>query len=286
MTSSTLVLGQEFQQPLAHTILPVAVVNVQKFPAGATSLRIVGYFPISETEFDGTETSFTLASGDVQVSSVRYPQGLRRTIDNEGTERLNEYMVAVWPQSGVDAEPWRGHPEFIPFQNTGYFRRWSQPSSGAILNYGTGVLLGSIWQNMAIRSDAADPVVPPVVPGDDGTLRWVASMDIASTGHPCDFFDFNWWDTFQADPPPNLDLNTVVPLRISTVSNPDTGEFKAAVLQRQTIVPGGAPVFTDIRIIKMVDSPPAGDYTFEFRIFMNHEGVELSHDVELTLTVV
>ncbi len=289
MSSSTLIFGQPFAAPIKHTILPVVErvigrkVGVLPPPASA---RIVGYLPIAETEFDGTETTFTVqggAGGVVNVSSLRLPTKVQ---DGSTFHQVQEYMVAYYDQPASHYAPWLGYPSFINTDDTGYYSWWSLPTITRTHHYGRGVLFGSLWSRMNIYP-APTPVTPPNPPGENGTLRWAASMNLSSASRDCAFFDFNWMALFQATPPPGTLPGQQTPLSIMVTSQPPDGEFKAAVLQRQTILPGGGVVFDTVRIIRMQDNVVAKDYEFEFAISqVDSEGRITTTDVTLVLTVV
>ena len=289
MSSSTLTFGQPFEAPIKHTILPVVErvigrkIGVLPPPASA---RIVGYLPIAETEFDGTETTFQVQAGpggSVNVSSLRLPTKVQ---DGSTFHQVQEYMVAYYDQPESNSAPWLGYPSFISADDTGYYSRWSLPTITRKHHYGRGVLFGSLWSRMNIYPAPVDPG-PPTPPGENGTLRWAASMNIASAGRECAFFDFNWMTLFQATPPPGFQPGQLTPLSIVPTSQPEEGEFKAAVLQRQTILPGGGVVFDTVRIVRMLDNVVAKDYTFDFAITqVDQEGRIGTTNVTLTLTVV
>jgi hypothetical protein len=289
MSSSTLIFGQPFAAPIKHTVLPVIErvigrqVGVLPPPASA---RIVGYLPIAETEFTGTETTFTVqagAGGAVNVSSLRLPTKVQ---DGSGLHQVQEYMVAYYDQPESSGQPWLGYPSFIGTDDTGYYSWWSLPTITRFHHYGRGVLFGSLWSRMNIYPAPAS-TNPPTPPGENGTLRWAASMNLASAGNECAFFDFNWMELFQSNPPPGTMPGQLTPLAIMVTAQPEDGEFKAAVLQRETVLPGGGVVYNTVRIIRMLDNVVAQDYEFTFQISqVDTEGRMGTTDVTLTLTVV
>src|SRR5690606_18887278 len=101
VTMSTLTLGQEFASPVTQTILPVAeIITGSTRNGNVASARIVGFYPLSPTEFTGLETSVALASGQVATTSVRLPAA-------NGVQP--EYLVARFSNHEANQEAWRGH---------------------------------------------------------------------------------------------------------------------------------------------------------------------------------
>lgn len=277
--------GIQFGQPLAvpskQTLLPII----------ESTGRVSGFFPIASTTFNGTETSFALASGDVTITTVTLPPKVMTNVNDE--QRVEQWMGAFYDTTESPLEPWRGYSEWVDptFPNTlGYYAWWSMPTIHIIKHFSNGAYIDSLIHNMGdyVNQNAAPNNPPPDV--TDGTIRWATVLNEQSFEQDCSFIDFNWITLFQAAllADPTQPGSTVVPLSISTVSNPPGGFFKASVLQGsggQVILPGGGPVFNTIRILRLQD-PPAGPYVFNFEVTSTRDNIALTSPVTLTMTVV
>lgn len=225
-----------------------------------------GWYPITETEFDGTETSFTLPDCDVPLQSV--------TVDTDNP--VKQFMAAVWSKD----TPWNMAPwasASLVSAGDGYYRWWSMPTQTWTLHYGKGVFLTGLTNNLNSAGAAANPPspLPPVV--TPVTLNWQATIANSLFTLDCAFFDFNWVSLIA---PTAGDR----PVRIEVIANP-TGSpspLLAKVLGIPTAVGPGNVRFDTIRILKNKDLIESGDYEFTFKIY-NQSG--LSTNVAFTLTV-
>lgn len=275
---SSIQYGLALAAPSKQTLLPVML------PSG----KVYGFFPIASTTFTGAETTFALANGSVAITTVTLPPKVSTNI--HGENRVQQYMAAVFPTNTERTQPWRGYPELVPVDipnDIGYYSWWSMPVTMWFNHFGKGAFLDSMTSGMAnFVPSAADEQDPPTITTPK-TLEWACTMNLQAFTEECAFFDFNWVALFnavaQADP--TAFGNGVIPLSISTVSNPATGEFKASVVQGhggQTIVPGGGVQFNTVRILRLHD-PEAGAYVFNFAVTDN---LGQSVPAVLTLTIV
>lgn len=302
--TSRVTFGVTFPQPVKQTLLPI----MTAFD------RIVGFFPITSTTFTGTETSFTLASGEIPITSVALPPKNNTSFIDENRQQY--FMVAYWPEGDGslstgninslpwhadpdaptkvlttfrDLEPWRGYAEFVDGakpNGLGYYSWWSMPAVLWLHHFSRGVYLDSMVNDMNNPIITPDPQPDPT-PVTPQSLKWVCTASKESFLIDCAFFDFNWVTQFQVSYPQDQDQygNCRVPMSIEVVSNPPEGYFKATVVQSvQTIIAGGSAVFDTIRILRLED-PTAGDYTFNFNIKLSNNGVAVTLPVTLTLTV-
>lgn len=276
MSSNGLQFGLPLNKPSIQSVLPIVM------PSGS----VKGFYPITSTTFAGTETEFTLSDGQVPIVSVTLPTKVQDGVGKTGTGYgVSQYMAAQWPANEEGLEPWVGFKELVNTDNTGYYRWWSMPTESIMLHFGRGVLIDSFLVNMNKY-----PLVPaspeaPVV--SNATLRWACSLDVVTFAEECAFFDFAWMPLFDAAFTAYPD-GSVIPLSISTVSNPVGGIFKASIVQGfggQQYLPGGSPFFSTVRILKLQDAAP-GTYDFAFSVSATIDGVVLSTPVTLTLTVV
>lgn len=268
--------GLALAQPSRQTLLPIMM------PSG----KIYGFFPIAAQTFAGTETTYALAEGSVPVTTVTLPP--KNLTNIQGEQRVEQFMVAQWSSVKESLAPWRGYAAFIDVavpNVLGYYAWWSMPVTSWFRHFGKGVYLDSLSVGMALLNPGTVPTEPPTVVTPQ-VLTWATSMDAQSFATDCAFFDFRWDLLFetavQADP--TQQGNGVIPLSISTVSNPPGGFFKASVVQGgggQTIVPGGGVVFNTVRILRLQDPAP-GTYTFDFAVSDN---LGRTTPAVLTLTV-
>ena len=276
---STIRTGVEFATPVKQTILPVAeVIRGQTRNGEVASAHIVGFFPISETSFTGLETSFSLSTGTVKITSIRLPS---LTTDT----RVQEYMVAEYSNHEANQEAWRGHASFVSNEESGYYSQWILPASSITYRHGLGILVGSLTTrlNVGTWSNPADPVPPSA---EDGKIKWAASVSLTSNLE-CSFFDFNWVELFQAKPPAGMDVASLNGLAIVPTSQPEELPFKSTVLQHPMIGANNTVIYNTIRIVRLKQTIEAGDYTFGFTIAcVDAHNRLVSTEVELTLTVV
>lgn len=274
--SSTIQAGLPLEQSSTQTILPIVQIN-------QSTAILHGFFPISETTFTGTESSFTLAEGDVPLTTITLP----RSVDDVSDYKVSQYMAVVYDYRQATDREYEGYTAFVDVNDTGYFSSWSMPIVKWMHRFGRGTLIGNMTVNMAADNPGPQDPTPPSPPQDAGTVRWVSTLDINTAGNQCAFFDFNWISLFQASMnsrPISANKTPVVPLKIEIVSNPPTGEFKASLVSQQgASSPVGGIVFDTIRIIKLKDTVDSGAYEFQFRITDQFAG---THDVELTLNFV
>lgn len=298
-----------------------------KFPTGVTVKqtilpvmtvfnRIVGFFPIASTTFDGTERTYALASGTIPITSVALPAKNETSYLDENRQEL--FMVAFWPEGTGelstttnpntlpwrrdpddagkqlttfrDLEPWLGYPEFVDGgrpKAIGYYTWWSMPAVLWKNYFGRGVYLDALVNDMDEPIVARDPTPNPPVTTPQ-TLRWACTANKESFQLDCAWYDFNWITQFKTAYPSDSEQigNGLVPMSIEIATNPPGGFFKAVVVQSvQTIIAGGAPVFDTVRILRLAD-PDAGDYTFTFNIKASINGSTVSIPATLTMTVV
>lgn len=276
---ATIITGVEFAEPITHTILPVAEITRGQTRNGeVTSVRIVGFFPISQTEFTGLETSFSLSTGPVKVTSVRLPTSV-------AGERVPEYMVAEFNSHEANLEAWRGHGSFVSNEESGYYSQWVLPASAITYRHGLGILVGSLVRRLDVGtwSSPGNPVPPTA---SNGTIKWAASIPLTSNLE-CAFFDFNWVDLFSAKPPAGVDVASLTGLAIVPTTQPAGLPFKSTVMQHPMVGPNNTVIYTTVRIVKLKQEPAPGDYTFGFTIvYTDSHNRQASANVTLTLTVV
>lgn len=273
--------GLPLTKPSKQLLLPIVL----------TSGRVAGFFPIAETTFAGTETTFALSQGSVPITTVTLAPKVSSNVYDEN--RVQQYMAAQWPEDLDGVFPWRGYEELVSadIPNTiGYYSWWSMPVTMWFHHFGRGSYLSAMKFNLDKYVTAPpSPPGPPDVTTPQ-TLEWATTMNLQAFTTDCAFFDFNWVALFDAQfvPDPQQQGSGVVPLSIQTVSNPVGGYFKASVVTAQgaqTIVPGGGVQFNSIRILRLQD-PPAGTYTFTFLITQNVNGAITTSNAVLNLTVV
>ena len=272
--------GLPFTAPSTQTLLPIIM------PSG----RIYGFFPITQTTFAGTETTFELTEGPVPITTVTLPPKVSNNTYDEG--RITQYMAAQWPADEEEQEPWIGYSELVSVNvpnNIGYYSWWSMPVTMWFHHFGRGQLWNSLMFNLSkyVTAPAGSPNPPDVTTPQ--TLYWATTQNLQAFSTECSFFDFNWVTLFETQYPadPSLQSNAAVPLSIATTSNPTGGFFKASVLTiqgSQVIIPGGGAVNNTVRILRLQD-PVAGEYVFDFTITANIGGDVVTVPVVLTLTV-
>jgi hypothetical protein len=291
--TSKIQFGLPLTQPSKQTILPIIT----------AAARVVGFFPIAETTFTGTETTFALPDGSVPITTVTLPPKNTSNIFDEG--RVQQYMAAHWPEGPgtlstalvttpayTDLKPWLGYKELVTGDipnGLGYYSWWSMPEVHWLNHFGRGVFLESLVFNMDKYPYTAPPSPSNPTVTTPQTLRWACTADLTSFQQDCAFFDFSWTTLFQTQFPPDTTQEGagLVPLSIATTSNPAGGFFKASVVQSQGqgIIGGGGVVFNTVRILRLQD-PTAGTYTFDFTISASQNGQVQQVPVVLNLTVV
>jgi len=235
-------LGQPLATPSTQTMLPIIC-------GGNGNLK--GYFTIAKTTFTGEETSFMLAEGPVDITTVTLPDKV--LFNNIGVQ---QYMAAVFPDDEVLQVPWGGYSSWINNNNTGYKLSYVMATTGWLTRLNQGTLITNLLVNMAADATVVPGNVPPAV--SNAAIRWVASMNVnESQLSSCGFFDFLWTDLFATSSP------SVDPLSISVVSNPPGGQFKSTLVPYPVITPLGGPQFNTVRIIKLQPAV-AGTYTFNY----------------------
>lgn len=279
-TVSASIFGEPFPAPVAHTVLPVGI----RFQ---DSVRIMGYVPITEHEFDGTETTYDLgADGEVPVVSVQCPQVYRDPSNSAQLAEALNYMAVLYPRNVEYNPPWVGLSTFIPGFKAGYYTRYVNTSAEHDQITGLGNIVGSLRNGMASTVPPA-PLVVPAPPGEDATIRWNAALDLGSLPPGSEMFDFQWVPLFQSALPQGPQAGEQYPLSIEVIDQPPGREFVATVMQAALSYVGkGLPMNHAIRIVKMARTVPPGDFTFQFRIKANIDSVVATKDVTLTLTVV
>jgi hypothetical protein len=282
-TQSATIFGAPFAAPVKHTVLPVGI----RFQ---DSVRLMGYIPIPETAFTGTETTFALGgtNGSVPVISVTRPLNYKEVGNTTHLVEQLEYMAVLYDRSVEYNPPWVGISTFIPGFKSGYYTRYVNTSTEHDQILSQGNIIGSLRNGMATT---VPPVVPAPTPpaGQDATLRWNAALNLASLPNGSEMFDFQWVALFQSSLPVIKDSapTQVLPLSIDIVSQPTGREFVATLIQNALSYVGqGLPMNHAIRIIKLASTVPPGNFTFGFKIKANVDGVVTTKDVTLTLQVV
>lgn len=251
--------------------LPLTATSTQTILPAMTEDGVVrGWYPITQTTFDGSETSFVLPDCTVPLKTV--------TVDSDSP--LKQYMAAVWPVGlPFNSFPWASNSLVSPVD--GYFRMWSLPTSTWMLRYGKGLFLDAITSSLN-RAGAAVPT-PPGAPtvSTPQARTWQASVSAQMLTGDCSFFDFNWVTLFTS-------TGETVPLRIEVVSNPApiapavTAPMLAKVIGIPTAVNGGV-LYDTIRILKNADALPPNTYAFTFNIY-GEAGIAATATLNLTIT--
>lgn len=250
--------------------------------------RAYGFFPIASHTFTGAETSYVLADGTVNITTVTLPPKLQ---NNTNVSRVSQYMAAVYTPAQVSLKPWRGFAEFVSSDNPGtigFYSWWSMPPGNWFQHFGAGVFINSFEFGMSEYA-----YTPPAGQGNPtvgnaaATMTWSTVVNLAAFENQASFIDFSWTALFQTTLKNNPNYSPgeqVIPLSITTTSNPAGGYFKASVVQSlgaQSILPGGGSLFNTVRILRLAD-PVAGSYVFGFNILDN---LGNTTPVTLTLTV-
>lgn len=256
-------LGLPLAEPSVQTILPII---------NAGNGNIVGFYPIAQTSFDGTERQFALSQGNVPINTVTLPPKI-----NDGTGYGVKQYVAVIFDAPLDKHnmPWLGYSEFVDTNSTGYQLRWYQPSIGRGWLLQQGTVIGALALGMDQSPPAPNTPVPPTAV--NGTMRWAGRLDLNGSEYECAFFDFNWVELFQVK-----SENPNYPKRLEVVSSPPGGEFKSSLVPYPALTPLGCPEFNTIRILRLKNAV-AGDYVFNYRVVDSNN---LSVNVQFTLTLV
>jgi hypothetical protein len=275
---SMIQFGLPLNEPSTQTIIPI----LDQYG------RAYGFFPIQKTTFEGTETSFALSDGELAITTVLLPVGVK---NNSNIPAVSEYMAAVYDPVQVPLAPWRGFTEFVSSDiplGIGYTSWWSMPPGNWIQHFTAGIFLDSLVFNMASFAFTPPPGQGnPQVGNPAATFTWSTVVDLQAFQQQASFIDFQWIDLFEASLQQNPNFapgEQIIPLSITTTSNPAGGFFKASVVQAlgsQSILPGGGVLFNTIRILRLLD-PVAGDYVFNFNILDN---LGNTTPVTLTLTV-
>lgn len=280
-TVSAAIFGEPFAAPVEHTVLPVGI----RFQ---DSVRLMGYIPITKTAFTGTETTFALGgtNGSVPVVSIQKPQVYTDPSNSTSLDESLDYMAVLYDRSAEYNPPWVGISTFIPGFKSGYYTRYANTSTQHEQLTGLGDLVGSLRNGMDTTvTPAPTPPAPPA--GEDATIRWNAALDLAMLPPGSETFDFQWVSLFKSSIPAGEFPGEAIPLSIEVISQPPQREFVATVVQSfVSYVGAGLPMNHAIRIVKMKNTVPAGDFTFGFRIKINVDGRTATKDVTLTLQVV
>jgi hypothetical protein len=235
--------------------------------------KILGWLPIASTEFDGTERTFTTSDGPIPITTVTLPY--KADQNTAETQRVRQYMAAVFPETTERDQPWLGYTNFISTNESEYAMQWFMPTMGQMYRLNLGPLIKDLTIRM--DADAGAPPAPPTPPdADNGTLRWVTSVSMNDMQQHCPTIDFNWVNLF------NAQTAGVDPLRIEIVSNPPGGALKTTIVPYPVVAPLGGIEFNTLRIIKLHEVA-AGDYVFNYQIVDTNGGIT---PVVLTLTVV
>lgn len=268
--------GLPLAEPSTQTIIPILDQYGKSF----------GFFPITSTDFTGTEATFNLPDGPVEITTVTLPPLVQ---NNTNISRVDQYMAAVYTPAQVATAPWRGYAEFVDSQkpnNIGFYSWWSMPPGNWFQHFGQGIFLDSLQFGMNEYVYAAPPSQgAPTVGNPNATLTWSCTVSLEAFQANASFIDFQWIDLFEASLKNNPNYSPgeqIIPLSITTTSNPPGGYFKASIVQAlgaQVTLPGGGQMFNSIRILRLMD-PVAGTYTFDFAITDN-----LGNTTPATLTL-
>lgn len=277
---SAIQFGLPLDEPSKQTILPYLT----------DSGRVYGFFSIASTTFQGTETTFTVAPGQVvNLKTVTLPP----TVSNNLMEaqRVEQYMAAYFPSKIEGQEPWIGYSTLLRADrpnDLGYTSWWSMPVITVVQHFQNGTFIDAMLKRLDPPVPTASSQTPPPVTTPQA-LSWACSIDPIAFSPECAFFDFNWTNLFKTTPAydPTVAGNTVIPISIQVVSNPAGGFFKAVIVQNagQTIYPGGGVTFDTIRILRLQDPTP-GTYAFNFSISYSNGTNTQTVPAVLNLTVV
>lgn len=240
--------GLALAKPLTQTILPVVV----------DTGMVVGFYTIASTTFSNPMPStYALAEGSVAVSTVTLPVGVTNT--NGVSNAVPQYVAALVPFADSYKKSWLGFTSFIDPKDVGEFHSWSLPSMGAGLYQNNGILITAL--KVSLNTNVVQPQIPAAPNPVAGTLNWQASATVNAFNVEAGFFDFNWVTLFKES---NTGFN---PIRITTVSNPASGQLKSTVVSGsgQTFVGQGAAIFDTVRII-LLRPISAGPYQFVFAV--------------------
>lgn len=248
--TAKLTFGLPYVAPVAQTILPIIT----------SSGSMKGFIPITKTTFSEPNQMVAHSSQFVLATSVTLP-----SMGRDGTNhRLEQYAAIVVPLADEWKKPWLGFPDLVSPESSGYYSWFSMPTLGMVHHFGQGALLHALNTNMGVRPEMLVPVEEPGYPGLPTPVVWNATVNSSEMALMA-FFDFNWLDLFKAKLGDEYTL-WKSPV-ITVLANPQSGEFKAAVIQGQ---PTSGPlqanlVFDALRIMKL-RTPIPGTYTFEFRV--------------------
>lgn len=250
-------LGLALKQPSSQTIIPVVTDNG----------NIMGFFTIAKTTFDGTETTFDLSEGPIDITSITLPA----KVDDGSGYGVEQYMAAYYDVPRL--REWLGYSAFVSVNDTGYATSYSMPVQGYVRRHNRGILITNLSVTMDTQGSVLEVNVPPNV--QNAAVRWVAKLSANSVSLKCGFFDFPWTTLFKAK-------SDLTPLRIEIVANPVGGVFKSTLVPNPVISPLGNVEFNTVRIIKLGDAVP-GDYVFNYLVV---DDKNQSTPCTLTLSVV
>jgi hypothetical protein len=168
--------GLPLTEPSTQTLLPVITQNG----------RVMGFYPISKTTFEGTETTYALTQGSVPITTVTLaPKNLQNI---SRYQRVPQFMAAQWPSAQDQQTPWRGYSELVTVDqpnNIGYYSWWSMPVNSWFHHFGKGVLLDSLQFNMADYVYAAPAAGEPPTVTTPQALNWSTTANAASFSASC-----------------------------------------------------------------------------------------------------
>src|SRR5271156_1439604 len=130
---SMIEFGLPLTMPSTQTIIPI----LDQYG------RAFGFFPITSTDFTGTETTYMLPDGSLEITTVTLPPKLQ---NNTNVSRVSQYMAAVYDPAQVALAPWRGYAEFVDSQkpnNIGFYSWWSMPPGNWFQHFGAGIFINS-----------------------------------------------------------------------------------------------------------------------------------------------
>lgn len=258
--------------PSKQSILPVMHVDG----------RVIGFYPIASTSFEGTETTYTTSDGVVvplRPVTVDVNDPLRKVTQYMAAVFYPEYRINVVPNQHVvqrSPEPWAS-ADLIVGDSTAY-RWYTQATQTWFMHFGDGKYIGALRNNLDFTLGVVAPPTPP--DAEDATMEWRASVDYLALFGECTFFDFNWMTAF-------LQKATREPVRITVLENPapiapsTKHPLVAKVIGRPVATAKGV-LYDSVRIIKLVDAIPPDDYVFKFEIT---DEKNLKTEVTFTLTV-
>lgn len=251
--------GLPLQSSVTQTVLP----------AMTEDGKVHGWYPITQTEFTGTETEFTLPDCTVPLKTV--------TVDT--VYELRQYMAAVWPVGlPFNSQPWASAS--LIEGGDQYYRWYSMPTQGTVLHFGYGVLLLGLTSNLNQGTYVAPTPTSPTV--TNSTKTWYASLDYKMLTGNCTFFDFNWVTQFVGADDGYASVKSIA---ITELPAPalagDPNPIIAKIIGVPVATVNGT-IFDTVRVITNQFPLEKGSYTISFEVTDSNDAV---HPVSLVITV-